>query len=60
MHVKSTKLYCCTPIRMTQVEKTDHTKCWGGRGGTGPSHTAGGDAKWHNHSGKQFPKNINM
>ena len=52
--------YHCAPFRMAKLKNWPHQvlmrMC---RNWTIPN-TASGDAKWHNHSGKQFPKNINI
>lgn len=43
------------PIRIPDMSKTDHSKCWKGCGETDlNSHTASGKVNWYNHSRKQF------
>ena len=35
LEIKTTMRYYYTPIRMTKIQKTEHTKCWRGCGVTG-------------------------
>lgn len=30
MKIKTAMRYQCTPIRMDEIQNSDHTKCWGG------------------------------
>ena len=54
MEIKITMIHhLTTPSRMAIIHKSTNNKCWQGCGERKPSCTAGGNAAWCCHSGKQ-------
>jgi anaerobic ribonucleoside-triphosphate reductase len=63
MKIKTTLRFYLTPVRIAIIKNTTNSSCCQGCGEKGTLYTAGENASWCNHSGKQhggFLKKLNI